>query len=520
MKRTIALFMACILFLTQSPVVALATETAKEKEYSSKSIQEESVQIGEKGGYLATMLQTTRNLYIESKFTWENAGKGFAAERGNNLSDVWRGKKASIVGDTNELNGADRKIINRRDGSVTLIQDKYYKNPSDAMKDIFSAPEGHYRYITDDGQVMQLEVPPEQYDKYVSLLEKKIEDGAFGDAVTDPAEAKNIVRKGKYTFEQAENLTKAGNIDSLKYDAQNGVIVAAGAMGISFVLDYVSCKMNGLDNKEALKNSALDSLKNGSIAFCTYVVSSQLAKTGLKDALAPTAEAVAKKLGNDISKAILEKYGIEASKLTAESVQKNVAKVLEKEMITTGVLIVVVTLPDIYNLCSGRISAAQFAKNLAVTVVSIAGGTVGGTAGAAVGTLVLPGIGTKVGAVLGSLIAGVTAGTVSDLVLSQFFVEDSEKMYDIVTAEFAVLADKYLINEAEADEIIGVLQKELTDSTLMDMYQSENRNEYAVALMEPLFVDQIQKREEIQIPAEEEIRVAMMDSMEGIVFIH
>ena len=44
--------------------------------------------------------------------------------------------------------------------------------------------------------------------------------------VTDGSEAENLVRKGNVTYAQAKNIAKAGTIDSLKYDAANGVITA------------------------------------------------------------------------------------------------------------------------------------------------------------------------------------------------------------------------------------------------------------------------------------------------------
>ena len=89
---------------------------------------------------------------------------------------------------------------------------------------------------------MQLEVPADQYDSSVSLMKEKIKWGKVRN-VTDPAEAESIIRKGKFTYKQAVNLTKVGNIDSLKYDAATGVITAVSAAGISFVLN-LALKMN------------------------------------------------------------------------------------------------------------------------------------------------------------------------------------------------------------------------------------------------------------------------------------
>ena len=39
-------------------------------------------------------------------------------------------------------------------------------------------------------------------------------------------EAKNIVKKGHFTYEQAKNIAKAGTVESITYDAVNGAIIA------------------------------------------------------------------------------------------------------------------------------------------------------------------------------------------------------------------------------------------------------------------------------------------------------
>lgn len=204
--------------------------------YASK---EQRPTIGEMGGYLQGALQTIEKTYAERKFTAAQ-GHGFAAEQANNLSDVLRGEKAVVIGDNNAKNGADRKILNR-DGTTTYIQDKYYSTASGSVNAAFDSVTGDYRYLTSDGTAMWLEVPYDQYDDALRLMQKKISDGKVP-GVTDPSEAVNFVRKGKYTYKQAQNLVKAGNIDSLKYDATNGVITAAGAFGIRVSYIYTEAE--------------------------------------------------------------------------------------------------------------------------------------------------------------------------------------------------------------------------------------------------------------------------------------
>ena len=52
------------------------------------------------------------------------------------------------------------------------------------------------------------------------------------------------------------------------------------------------------------------------------------------------------------------------------------------------------------------------------------------------------------------------------------------------------------------------------------MYASEDRNQFARDLMEPLFIDQVKQRTVIVIPTEEDLRYEMKQTLQGVVFIH
>lgn len=479
----------------------------------------EETTIGEIGGYLYGALQTIEKTYAERKFTSTGAGgHGFAAERANNLSDILHGKKAVVIGDDNAKNGPDRKIINR-DGTVTYIQDKYYSTASDSVNAAFDNTTGEYRYITSDGRAMTLEVPFDQYDDALQLMQKKISEGKVP-GVTDPAEAANFVRQGRYTYKQTQNIAKAGNIDSLKYDATNGVITAAGAFGISFALDFISCRMNGESFKDSTKDAALTGLKSGGFVFATYVISSQLAKTGLKSALAPTTKAIANALGNGVSTAILNAFGQGTIGLTSKQIATQVANILQNQIITSGVVIVALSVNDVVDLFHGRISKEQLLKNLIVSVASVAGTTAGGVAGSAIGTAILPGIGTTVGTFVGSMAGGVASGYVSNALLSKVYTDDAQKMYDIISEQFQVLSEDYLINQEEGAIIVESLQVALTGDVLKDMYSSENREDFAIKLMEPLFEKQVQQRDHILLPTEDNVRTEMKTTLHEILYIH
>lgn len=507
LQRLTALLLCGCLLMVLIPFSALHG-------YASK---DESSLIGEIGGYLHGSLQTIEKTYAERKFTAAQ-GHGFAAERANNLSDVFHGEKAVVIGDNNAKNGADRKIINR-DGTTTYIQDKYYSTASGSVNAAFDSVTGEYRYLTSDGTAMWLEVPYDQYDDAIQLMQKKISEGKVP-GVSDPSEAINYVRQGKYTYKQTQNIVKAGNIDSLKYDATNGIITAAGSFGISFALDFVSCKMNGESFQDATKNAALNGLKTGGFVFATYVISSQLAKTGLKSALKPTTDAIANALGNGVSTAILNAFGENSSALTASQIAAKVSGILQNQIITSGVIVVALSASDVVDLFRGRISKEQLLKNLIVTVSSVAGTTAGGIAGGAVGSALLPGVGTAIGTFVGGMAGGTASGYVSNALLSKVYAGDAQQMYDIISDQFQVLSDDYLISEKEGAAITENLQAALTGDALKEMYSSENRESFAISLMEPLFAEQVQKRSKIELPTEDEVRTEMKTSLQEIVYIH
>jgi len=52
------------------------------------------------------------------------------------------------------------------------------------------------------------------------------------------------------------------------------------------------------------------------------------------------------------------------------------------------------------------------------------------------------------------------------------------------------------------------------------MYASDDREKFASELMTPMFEEQLANREKISTPTEDEIRYAMIDDMQGIIFIH
>ena len=218
----------------------------------------------------------------------------------NAFHDYIAGHDVELSGRDYSLYGADRTV----DG--IQIQTKYCATPKASIEAGFpNSKSGNYAYWdTKTGKPQLLEVPSDQYDKCVALMREKIKEGkvvdANGNKVTNPDEATNIVKKGKYTYQQAKNVTKAGNIDSLKFDFETGIITACSAFGISFAINFcmalLSRDKNGLSLEEALKLSYLEGLKSGTISMSSHIATSQVLKTSFGRYLAAYATKGSKKV--------------------------------------------------------------------------------------------------------------------------------------------------------------------------------------------------------------------------------
>lgn len=175
----------------------------------------------------------------------------------NHMHDKFHGKNAKFVGSDNAKNGADRIV----DG--VNVQTKFCKTGTKSVAECFE--HGKFRYWNTDGSPMQVEVPKGQYQEAIQALENRIRLGQV-EGITDPNEAQNILRESPYTYQQAKNVAKAGNVDSLRYDVGNGLIIGAHAAGISFIITFAVSKWRGEKLDVAAKNAVLQGIQAGGIA--------------------------------------------------------------------------------------------------------------------------------------------------------------------------------------------------------------------------------------------------------------
>lgn len=451
---------------------------------------------------------TINKSYNEEKFH-ARQGHGFAAERANDLFDKLTGHDAKIVGDNNALNGADRIV----DG--VEIQSKYCKSGTQCINECFEREgRGKFRYYTKNGHPMQIEVPSDKYEVAVAAMEEKIKSGQVK-GVTNPSEAKNIVRKGHFTYEQAKNIAKAGKVESLTYDAVNGAIIASSAFGVSAVISFACSMWNGEKPDIALKKAIYSGIKVCGTTFITSVLASQLSKAGLNSALVGSSEAMVSLIGPKASAVLVNAFR-DVGNIYGAAAMKSAAKLLRGNIITAGITVVLLTSKDIVDIFRGRISSKQLFKNITNTASTVAGGSVGWMGGAAIGSAIFPGIGTAVGGVVGSLGGGAIANKASDAIVGKFIEDDAERMVKIIEQCFQEAAIDYLLNREEAEKIVDHLNEYLSGKKLKDMYASSDSQEYAENMLIPLVKKEIAKRKDIRLPSETEMLAGITGVLEDI----
>ena len=338
---------------------------------------------------------------------WRNyrnpkTGHGYAAEDANALYDRLHGRKVFKTGATNESDGPDRIV----DG--VCIQTKFCKDAASTIHTSFNKHTGMYRY---NGQV--LEVPKDQYEEAVKLMAQKIREGKV-EGVTDPAQASKMVKAAPYTYEQSVRMTKAGNLDSIKYDVMNQAGASLKSGGISAVTAFVDAKMRGASTATALKSSAKQGARTAGKTMVTGVATQQILRTGAGRTVSAAAQkgigkAIDATMKTEVGRKVIEKT---ASAIGRKAVAGSAAKqVLSRagstNVITAAVSFVVSAVPDTVRLCRNKISGKEYLTRTASNGAGLAGGTGGAWAGAAIGTAICPGIGTAVGGFVGSMVGGI-----------------------------------------------------------------------------------------------------------------
>lgn len=411
-------------------------------------------------------------------------GHGYAAEQANNLYDILTGKDAKIVGGDNAKDGPDRMV------NGVNIQTKYCHDAASSVQAAFE--NGQYRYVNADGSPMQLEVPADQYEKAVELMAKRIERGEVP-GVTDPEQAKEIVRKGKFTYQQAVNITKFGTIESIAFDAVNGAIICTSAFGITAALTFAQHCWQGDPMDVAVEEAAYSGLQVGGAAFANSVITAQLMRTDLPKLLQGPTDVIVDLLGPKVS-AILANALRDGANIYGAAAMKSLSKLLRCNFVTSTVMTFVLSASDIRNAFRGRISVKQLIKN--ITTVA-AGQAILGLATGGASTLVSGAV-----AAVSGMAGGMAGSSGAHALVGQFVEDDAVEMTRLIEDASCRQAQDYLLNQDELEIALDELNMKLTGEKLLDMYASPNHEAYAEQFVKEIVERTVQGRCRIYMPTE------------------
>jgi len=398
-------------------------------------------------------------------------GTGFAAEDANTFADRIRLRDVEITGTSNETNGADRIVDN------VPIQTKYFSSPAETVAAAFDSGTGQYRY-----QTQVLEVPRDQYDECVRIMEEKIRQGKVPGFV-DPKDAERLVSKGDVTYRQARNIARAGNIDSLLFDVKTQSITTAYVFAVSFAVYFAQRKWRGETTDDAIAGALQSAIVTGGTTLATGVIAAQVLRTRAAAMGVVAARSGVKALGSTaIGRQAVERlaHASLGKAVYGAAAINHVAKLLRSNVITSTIATVVISTPDFCRAAvSNSISWAQFGKNFAVNAGGVAGGVGGWMGGAAAGAAAgsfFPVVGTAVGAAVGGIIGAFGGGwlgtTTVKGVMDALVEDDAQRMIALLQVALEELAMDFLLSEQEVDALGESVRAAVDGQWLRSMYQA------------------------------------------------
>ncbi|OON85218.1 hypothetical protein BXO88_13190 [Oribacterium sp. C9] len=420
-----------------------------------------------------------------TRFNSPKGGHGFAAEQANDLIDKLHFKDSTIVGDDNKKNGPDRI------SEGTLIQTKYYQNAYQSVDHAFK--NGSYRYVDNNGNFMQIEVPKDQYEAAIKYMEKRISDGQVP-GISDPKDAVKLVRRGNIDYKTAVRIAKAGNIDSIMFDAAHGVVIASSAMGISGAITFARSIWDGHSTEYAIEAAAYEGLRSGGLAFVGSVVTAQVVRTGVNGLLLNPSIQIVKFLPSNIRHLLVNSLRSGAP-IYGAAATNNLAKLMRGNIISAGVMIAILSAEDVSNVLRGRISTKQLLKDVTTLVSGVSGGYIGSAIGSTMG---------PVGAVIGGIIGSTLSGEAAHRILDKIVEDDVVEMLDIINIQLIKSAQYNILTQEELKISVNELRLILSRGELLNMFASTDREEFATKICEASIKKVIRSRAKIILPSGEE----------------
>ena len=314
-------------------------------------------------------------------------------------------------------------------------------------------------------------------------MKNKIREGKVP-GVTDPEEASRLIRRGHLTYTQARNITRFGTIESVTYDIAEGSVVSLAAGGISFALTASVFWLSTGDRDAALQTAAVQAGKTFTRTLAVYVTTQQLHRLSVVQGMLKHIDF---STASPTVRQALQK-GTGAGNISALN------KVMKGSLVTSLALVAVTTGPDMIKMLRGRISGAQFIRNLAVASSCVAGGAVGSVAGGILFSPLGP-FGALTGRVVGGVLGGMIASAVSGKIAGALVEEDRVKILAMIQEQVTWLAGSFLLTGHEIENLNANLARVIDQNALEIIFAAGIQQRAATnMLIKPLVVSIIRQR--------------------------
>ncbi|EMY8354589.1 hypothetical protein ABCV40_005077, partial [Escherichia coli] len=293
-----------------------------------------------------------------------------------------------------------------------------------------------------------------------------------------------LIRRGHLTYTQARNITRFGTIESVTYDIAEGSVVSLAAGGISFALTASVFWLSTGDRDAALQTAAVQAGKTFTRTLAVYVTTQQLHRLSVVQGMLKHIDF---STASPTVRLALQK-GTGAGNISALN------KVMKGTLVTSLALVAVTTGPDMIKMLRGRISGAQFIRNLAVASSCVAGGAVGSVAGGILFSPLGP-FGALTGRVVGGVLGGMIASAVSGKIAGALVKEDRVKILAMIQEQVTWLAGSFLLTGHEIENLNANLARVIDQNALEIIFAAGIQQRAATnMLIKPLVVSIIRQR--------------------------
>ncbi|MFT4245903.1 MAG: hypothetical protein QM571_05225 [Micrococcaceae bacterium] len=368
----------------------------------------------------------------------------------------------------------------------------------------------------EDSNLVDVEVPADQYLEIVRVFKKLIIEGKVSNIVNSD-DAIKYIRKSKVTFDQVKLLTKSGIYESLEYDYDTHSIRCDFPLGISFLLSYTIALAKTKDKHQAMDLAIETGLQVFGLAYFDHVLQARATANVMGSKTLATAQYTFESASSSAAQKVaggLQTLG-RRGHVVKMAGARHFTNVFKSNFIFSVVTSFLFSISDTFNLFNNKISKAQYTKN----ITSIIGASLAYGGGCVLGYITAGKISSLFGINLSTAERGIiafTIGTAIGLYIDKFIRTIGNRVYEddtnILTRMYnAVVLNliyEYMFTETEIDKLLACFNKIKSkeyNQMFQDLLAAENQEGFITDFVRPHFEEVSEGRAKVLEPSIEMI---------------